>query len=173
MLVCVDFVDAVFAPRAPLFVVSAFCVDFVDAVFAPKAPLFVVTASSLRSLPLLLHRGAARTRFASPQLLIVLTAEHLGGRRCGRCAAVGIGAAGVGISSASGAHWVWITAFWTVTGFGVGYSYPRINSAALSLSPPDRAGFMGSALQVSGMTRMTMAVAALAMPGMLWCSASQ
>ena len=73
---------------------------------------------------------------------------------------MGIGAAGVGISSASGAHWVWITAFWTVTGFGVGYSYPRINSAALSLSPPDRAGFMGSALQVSGMTRMTMAVAA-------------
>ena len=75
-------------------------------------------------------------------------------------AILGISAAGVGISSASGAHWAWITAFWTLTGFGVGYSYPRINTAAMSLSPADKAGFMGSALQVAGMTGMTMSVAA-------------
>ena len=42
----------------------------------------------------------------------------------------------------------------------MGYSYPRINTAAMSLSPADKAGFMGSALQVAGMTGMTVSVAA-------------
>ncbi|MEJ4112316.1 MFS transporter [Corynebacterium kroppenstedtii] len=73
---------------------------------------------------------------------------------------MGTSALGVGISSALGAHWLVITAFWTICGFGIGYSYPRINAAALSLAPTDKAGFTGSALQVSGMTGMTMTVAA-------------
>ncbi|MCX7443989.1 MFS transporter [Corynebacterium sp. P7003] len=65
----------------------------------------------------------------------------------------------VALAAMTGVHWGIAVLGWGLSAFGIGFVYPRISSDALELSPPERTGFIGSALQVAGITGMTIAVA--------------
>ncbi|MCX7537293.1 MFS transporter [Corynebacterium sp. P5875] len=88
-------------------------------------------------------------------------AAHLSTPVVCRLAAAGMapGLIIVALTAVSGIHWAFAVAGWGLSAFGIGFVYPRISSDALELSPPERTGFIGSALQVAGITGMTVAVA--------------
>lgn len=71
-----------------------------------------------------------------------------------------LGAFGVGLVSLLNGHWLWIVVFWSISGLGIGYSYPRVTQLAMSLTPPGQAGFVSSGLQVNNMTSITLCLAA-------------
>ena len=65
----------------------------------------------------------------------------------------------VALTVGFGAPWAIAVTGWGLSAFGIGFIYPRLSSEPLELSPPEQSGFIGSALQVAGITGMTVSIA--------------
>lgn len=91
---------------------------------------------------------ASTKRFTTPAILVFSAVVMI------------IASVGVAVSVLVVAHWGWIVGFWTITGFGVGYTYPRVNTTSVQLTPDGQEGFVGSALSLSSQTGMTVVLAA-------------
>ncbi|MCX7542627.1 MFS transporter [Corynebacterium sp. P5848] len=74
-------------------------------------------------------------------------------------AAMSTGLIIVALTVGFGAPWAIAVAGWGLSAFGIGFIYPRLSSEPLELCPPEQSGFIGSALQVAGITGMTISIA--------------
>ncbi|MEZ2121059.1 MFS transporter [Corynebacterium sp. CCM 9203] len=74
-------------------------------------------------------------------------------------AAMATGLLIVAVTAGVGAPWLLAVAGWGLSAFGIGFIYPRLSSEPFELSTPEQSGFIGSALQVAGITGMTLSIA--------------